>query len=174
MYGILLLQVSAIVSETKTLGWAFLQTVSLPTLKCLVPPGGKKNTKMKKYEVCCAFEIRQIWRSVCIWNKNACYHTHTNLHSIYIRAQKSVWPNSAPTCWSLSFSCLARRCLLFFGPAGRCRAADDADPETPFRGSLSSPPVGSRWGPCSSWNNQQVISLIEVELSLHILYHNFK
>lgn len=182
MYSILLLQVSAIISETKKLGWAFLQTVSLPTLKCLVPSGKTKHKNQTISSFSCFWNkwTRQIRRSVCIWNEPACHQIHANLHIIYTRGQNSVWPGSAPnyntqsapTCWSLSFSCLARRCLLFFGPAGRCRAADDTDPESPFRGSLSAPAAGSRWGPCSSWNNQPVLTLMEVELSLYymILY----
>lgn len=156
MYRILLLQVSAIISETRKLGWAFLQTVSLPTPKCLLLSGKTKHRNQTTSSFLRRQNTwRQIRRSVCIWNKPACHQIHTNLHIIYIRGKKSVCPDSAPTCWSLSFSCFARRCLLFLGPAGRGRAADDTGPETPFSGSLSAPVGGSRWTPCSSWNNQR-------------------
>lgn len=90
MYSILLLQVSAIISETKTLGWAFLQTVPLPTLKCLVLSGKRKHKNQTILTFLCCLNkwTRWIRRSVCIWNKPP--DTHKPAQHLYKRRKISV------------------------------------------------------------------------------------
>lgn len=153
MYSILLLRV---ISETKKLDWAFLQTVPLPTLKYLVQPvkTKHKNQTISGFLCCPTREHSKLDQFVFKTNQ-----AHAYLHNSYIRGQNQF--DCAPTCWSLSFSCRVRRCLLFFGPAGRCRAADDAGIEMPFIWSLSAPAASSRWA-VSSWNSQYIFILVEV------------